>query len=98
MHFKFVNAIASYAQSLNLHKEHEHSAYRFHQDMFASGIERILAVSPGAHVLVKVSLIRFPRSRGKRRQHITRRFISRSHDMSGQQGGQALTSLGHCRE
>ena len=45
MHFKFVNAIASYAQTLNLPKDHEHSAFRFHQDMFASGIERILAVS-----------------------------------------------------
>ncbi|RPD74973.1 hypothetical protein L226DRAFT_553062 [Lentinus tigrinus ALCF2SS1-7] len=45
MHFKFVNAIASYAQTLNLPKDHEHSAYRFHQDMFASGIERILAIA-----------------------------------------------------
>ncbi|RDX57101.1 hypothetical protein OH76DRAFT_1424700 [Lentinus brumalis] len=45
MHFKFINAIASYAQTLNLNKEHEHSAYRFHQDMFASGFERILAIA-----------------------------------------------------
>ncbi|KAI0822549.1 armadillo-type protein [Trametes gibbosa] len=45
MHFKFVNAIASYAQALNLPKEHEHSAYRFHHDMFQSGIERILSIA-----------------------------------------------------
>ncbi|KAI0696293.1 armadillo-type protein [Cerioporus squamosus] len=45
MHFKFINAIASYAQTLNMHKEHEHSAYRFHQDMFASGFERIIAIA-----------------------------------------------------
>ena len=44
MHLKFVNAIASYAQALNLPKDHEHSAYRFHSDMFQSGIERILSV------------------------------------------------------
>ncbi|KAH9856670.1 armadillo-type protein [Lenzites betulinus] len=45
MHFKFVNGIASYAQALNLPKEHEHSAYRFHHDMFQSGIERILSIA-----------------------------------------------------
>lgn len=44
MHLKFVNAIASYAQALNLPKEHEHSAFQFHRDMFQSGIERILSV------------------------------------------------------
>ena len=44
MHFKFLNAVASCAQALNLPKDHENSAYRFHQDMFASGIERIIAV------------------------------------------------------
>ncbi len=44
MHLKFVNAIASYAHALNLPKEHEHSAYRFHHDMFQSGVERILSV------------------------------------------------------
>ncbi|TBU33445.1 armadillo-type protein [Dichomitus squalens] len=45
MHFKFVNAIASHVRALNLPKEHEHSAYRFHQDMFLSGIERILSIA-----------------------------------------------------
>ncbi|KAI0351701.1 hypothetical protein OH77DRAFT_1486744 [Trametes cingulata] len=45
MHLKFVNAIASYAQALNLPKEHEHSAYQFHRDMFLSGIERILSIA-----------------------------------------------------
>ena len=44
MHFKFLNAVALCAQALNLPKDHENSAYRFHQDMFASGIERIIAV------------------------------------------------------
>ncbi|EIW57226.1 uncharacterized protein TRAVEDRAFT_168855 [Trametes versicolor FP-101664 SS1] len=45
MHLKFVNAIASYAHALNLPKEHEHSAYRFHHDMFQSGVERILSIA-----------------------------------------------------
>ncbi|KAI9061130.1 hypothetical protein FKP32DRAFT_1594809 [Trametes sanguinea] len=45
MHLKFVNAIASYAQALNLPKEHEHSAFQFHRDMFQSGIERILSIA-----------------------------------------------------
>ena len=46
MHFKFLNAIASNVRTLNLPKDHEHSAYRFHQDMFQSGIERIISVRP----------------------------------------------------
>ncbi|KAI0635582.1 armadillo-type protein [Trametes polyzona] len=45
MHLKFVNAIASYAHALNLPREHEHSAFRFHHDMFQSGIERILSIA-----------------------------------------------------
>ncbi|PIL35423.1 hypothetical protein GSI_02150 [Ganoderma sinense ZZ0214-1] len=45
MHFKFLNAIASHVRALNLPKDHEHSAYRFHQDMFQSGIERIISVA-----------------------------------------------------
>ena len=44
MHFKFINSVASCAQALNLPKEHEHSAFRLHQDLFSSGIERIIAV------------------------------------------------------
>ena len=44
MHFKFINAIASHVRALNMPREHEHSAYRFHQDMFLSGIERIISV------------------------------------------------------
>ena len=43
-HFKFINAIAKSAADLNLPSENEFSAYRFHADLFASGIERIIAV------------------------------------------------------
>ncbi|KAH9945049.1 armadillo-type protein [Epithele typhae] len=45
MHFKFINAIAVCTQALNLPKEHENSAFRFHQDMLQSGIERIISVA-----------------------------------------------------
>ncbi|KAF7965950.1 hypothetical protein HWV62_40752 [Athelia sp. TMB] len=44
-HMKLVNAISRAAADLNLPKEYEHSAYRFHQDLFASGIERILLIA-----------------------------------------------------
>ena len=38
-------------------KEHEHSAYRFHTDLFLSGLERIiLASSPFNHSLFKLRL------------------------------------------
>ena len=30
---------------MNLPKEHDHSAYRFHADLFVSGLERIILVS-----------------------------------------------------
>lgn len=40
-----MNAIAKAAADLSLPKEHEHSAYRFHSDLFLSGIERIILVS-----------------------------------------------------
>ena len=49
MHFKFINAVASCAHALNLPKDHEHSAFRFHHDMFLSGIERIISVSVGCN-------------------------------------------------
>ncbi|KAI0950755.1 hypothetical protein AcW1_007982 [Taiwanofungus camphoratus] len=44
-HFKFINLAAKAAQNLNLPKEHEHSAYQFHNDMFLSGIERVLVMA-----------------------------------------------------
>lgn len=43
-HFKLLNAIAKSSADLKLPKENELSAYRFHSDMFASGIERIILV------------------------------------------------------
>jgi len=44
MHLKLINAIARSAHELNLSKEHDMSAHRFHSDLFASGFERIILV------------------------------------------------------
>ncbi|GBE87862.1 hypothetical protein SCP_1200870 [Sparassis crispa] len=44
-HFRFINAIAALVQDMNLPQSHEHSAYQFHNDMFLSGIERILLMA-----------------------------------------------------
>ncbi|KAF7374602.1 Drf-GBD domain-containing protein [Mycena sanguinolenta] len=44
-HLKLINAIAKTAAELNLPKEHDHSAYRFHADLFLSGFERIILIS-----------------------------------------------------
>lgn len=44
MHLKLINAIAKSAHELNLSKEHDMSAHRFHADLFASGFERIILV------------------------------------------------------
>jgi hypothetical protein len=44
MHLKLLNAIARSAHELNLSKEHDMSAHRFHSDLFASGFERIILV------------------------------------------------------
>ncbi|PPR05965.1 hypothetical protein CVT24_004629 [Panaeolus cyanescens] len=44
-HLKFVNSVAKCVESLNMPKEHEHSAWRFHHDLFLSGLERILLIS-----------------------------------------------------
>ncbi|KAF8525961.1 armadillo-type protein [Hysterangium stoloniferum] len=41
-HFQLINALGKVAQELNLPPENEHSAHRFHVDLFASGIERII--------------------------------------------------------
>lgn len=43
-HMKLVNAIAKSVSSLNLPEDHEFSAHRFHCDLFASGMERIIQV------------------------------------------------------
>jgi hypothetical protein len=45
MHFKFVNALAGAAADLGMPKDHELSAFRFHEDLFLSGFERILLVA-----------------------------------------------------
>ena len=51
-------------------KEHEHSAYRFHTDLFLSGLERIiLASSPFNHLLIQVKTL--CRSHEKHQRHIT---------------------------
>lgn len=52
MHFKFLTALAKTVHDMKLPREHEHSAYRFHSDMFLSGMERVILVSlPFSHVL-----------------------------------------------
>ncbi|KAJ3889015.1 armadillo-type protein [Lentinula edodes] len=44
-HLKFINAVAKATDDLNLPKDHELSAHRFHSDMFASGFERLILIS-----------------------------------------------------
>ncbi|KAI5119012.1 hypothetical protein M0805_004421 [Coniferiporia weirii] len=44
-HLKFINGVAKSAAGLNLPKDDELSSYRFHSDLFASGIERIILVA-----------------------------------------------------
>jgi len=44
-HLRLLNAVAQAAADLNLTKENDHSAYRFHSDLFLSGLERIILVS-----------------------------------------------------
>jgi len=41
-HFRLINALDTRAADLRLPSEEEHSAYRFHKDMFLSGIEVIV--------------------------------------------------------
>jgi hypothetical protein len=43
-HLRFLNSIAKCVAALNMPKEHEHSAYRFHTDLFLSGLERVILV------------------------------------------------------
>jgi len=42
---KLINAIAQSVASLGMPKDHDFSAYRFHSDLFLSGLERIILVS-----------------------------------------------------
>ncbi|KAH0833232.1 armadillo-type protein [Lanmaoa asiatica] len=44
-HLKLINAISRSVHDLNLSMEHEMSARRFHTDLFASGLERIILIS-----------------------------------------------------
>ncbi|KAG6856907.1 hypothetical protein H0H87_012489 [Tephrocybe sp. NHM501043] len=44
-HLKLINAISKAAADLRLPKDHDHSAYRFHTDLFLSGLERIILIS-----------------------------------------------------
>ncbi|KAJ7762045.1 armadillo-type protein [Mycena maculata] len=44
-HLKLINAIAKSVAELNMLKDNEHSAYRFHADLFLSGFERIILIS-----------------------------------------------------
>ena len=43
-HLRLINAIAQAAEDLNLPKDHEQSAHRFHSDLFLSGLERVILV------------------------------------------------------
>ncbi|THH03641.1 hypothetical protein EW145_g6122 [Phellinidium pouzarii] len=45
MGYLLLNAVAKSAADLNLPKDDEFSAHRFHSDLFASGIERIILVA-----------------------------------------------------
>ena len=45
LHFKFLNQLSVVVTQLNMPREHEHSAYNFHSDLFLSGLERIIMVS-----------------------------------------------------
>ncbi|KAJ7018809.1 armadillo-type protein [Mycena alexandri] len=44
-HLKLINAIARAVAEQNLPKDNEHSAHRFHSDLFLSGFERIILIS-----------------------------------------------------
>jgi len=54
-------------------KEHEHSAYRFHTDLFLSGLERIILASIplGLWLFKLVDLKDSCRSHEKRQPHTT---------------------------
>ncbi|KAH7884372.1 armadillo-type protein [Phlebopus sp. FC_14] len=45
MHLKLINAISKSVHELNMDRDHEMSAHRFHADLFASGLERIILIS-----------------------------------------------------
>ena len=45
LHFKFINQLCAVATQMNMPRDHEHSVYNFHSDLFLSGLERIIMVS-----------------------------------------------------
>ncbi|KDQ57071.1 hypothetical protein JAAARDRAFT_157150 [Jaapia argillacea MUCL 33604] len=45
MHFKLINALGKAAADLNLSKDQELSAHRFHTDLFLSGFERVILIA-----------------------------------------------------
>lgn len=44
-HLRLINSIAKCVADLNMLKDHDHSAHRFHSDLFLSGLERIILIS-----------------------------------------------------
>ncbi|TRM64293.1 armadillo-type protein [Schizophyllum amplum] len=50
MHLRFLNTLAKCAGDMKLPKDDELSAFRFHQDLFDSGFERILLIARRASV------------------------------------------------
>ncbi|KAK2463424.1 hypothetical protein APHAL10511_004510 [Amanita phalloides] len=44
-HLRLINAISRCVAELNMPKEHDLSAYRFHYDLFLSGLERVILIS-----------------------------------------------------
>ncbi|KAL1703593.1 armadillo-type protein [Schizophyllum commune] len=55
-HLRFLNTLAKCAADLNAPKEDELSAWRFHQDLFDSGLERILLIARKASTTYYPSL------------------------------------------
>lgn len=43
-HFKYLNAYCRAAEELHYPPQHPLSAYQFHRDLFASGMDRIIMV------------------------------------------------------
>jgi hypothetical protein len=54
-HLKFINALADAAAELTLSPSDDLSAHKFHSDLFASGIERILIVCVYPQILLQGS-------------------------------------------
>ena len=74
-------------------KEHEHSAYRFHQDLFLSGLERIILVRPFYSLSQTSNLHALSRSRVKRQRHTTQPCTLSSRATSHMPAVQGMSSL-----